>query len=101
MDWVNGVIGLIGLLIGGGGILYYHQNKRSKMIENEARLSQEWEKLYREQKAEKNAAIEEMQNEIRELQIEVEKLKKLICYDFECKKRKLNIIKEEDYVEIG
>lgn len=100
MDWLNALFGFIGVLLGGGGVLFFRQNKRAKVIENDAKLGAEWEKLYREQKAvreQREAEIERLQdeitankNEIAEVRTEVERIKPLVCYNFECKERIFN-----------
>lgn len=82
MDWINLIIGLVGVLVG-GGLMFYRQNKAAKVIANESALSVEWEKLYREQKAarERNdERIQELQQRVYELeakvsQLEIEKAK--------------------------
>lgn len=82
MDWMNLIIGLVGVLVG-GGLMFYRQNKAAKVIANESALSQEWEKLYREQKA----ARERNDERIRELQQRV--------YELEAKVSQLEIEKQK------
>lgn len=75
MDWPT-VIAILTLLLGSGGFLFYSQKKASMEIANAAALAAEWEKLYREQKAER----EENDNE-------VASIRPYICYDSSCPKR--------------
>lgn len=82
MDWAN-LITVITLLVGGGGFLYYSQNKASKEIANASALAAEWEKLYREQKSER----EENDAEVAELRAEVESIRPYICDDLSCANR--------------
>ena len=74
MDWINIIIAAICSLIGalgGGSLLYFRQNKRSKDVENELKEADEWKKLYQE-KAEKSnakdAKIDELRRHINALQ---------------------------------
>ena len=75
MDWAN-LIAVITLLVGGGGFLYYSQNKASKEIANASALAAEWEKLYREQKSERE-----------ENDAEVSCIRPYICYNQSCANR--------------
>lgn len=53
MEWLNWIIGTAVTLIGTlSGFVYYRQNRIAKELENEAKQSEEWRKLYEEMKAE-------------------------------------------------
>lgn len=89
MDWAN-LIAVITLLVGGGGFLYYSQNKASKEIANASALAAEWEKLYREQKSEReenDAEVAELRDEVAALRAEVASIRPYICHDLSCEKR--------------
>lgn len=89
MDWAS-VITIITLFIGGGGLLYYSQNKASKEIANVSALASEWEKLYREQKSEReenDTEVAALRDEVAELRAEVASIRPYICYDLACPKR--------------
>ena len=75
MDWAN-VIAVVTMLLGGGGLLFYQQKKAGMEIANAAALAAEWEKLYREQKAERE-----------ERDTEVASICPYICYDLTCAQR--------------
>lgn len=51
MDWINvliaGVCSLLGAL-GGGGIFFIRENKRSKQIDNDNKVIGEWKEMYHE-----------------------------------------------------
>lgn len=97
MDWVSLISAVGGLLIGGGGVLFYRQNKAAKVIDNESRLALEWEKLYQEQKTkreENSAKLEKLADEVARLRAEVEMLKAdkstlqhYKCINIDCDKR--------------
>lgn len=89
MDWPS-IIAILSLLLGGGGFLYYSQNKASKEIANASALASEWEKLYREQKAEReenDTEVAELRDEVAALRAEVASIRPYICYDLGCLKR--------------
>lgn len=89
MDWAT-IIGVLTLLIGGGGFLYYSQNKASKEIANASALAAEWEKLYREQKAEReenDAEVAKLRDEVAALRAEVASIRPYICYETKCPNR--------------
>lgn len=85
MDWSNIISSILGLLIGGGGVMFYKQNKANKEIVNASMLANEWEKLYREQKTERernldkinelSARVFELEQKVNRLEIENEQLK--------------------------
>lgn len=92
-------------VLGGGGVLYWKQDKRAKEIQNEARQSEEWRKLYErseQDSREKDAKIDalyEEKKELREryeqkceecnsLKLEKQKLEFLKCEQFDCLNRK-------------
>lgn len=70
MDWAT-ITAVLTLLVGGGGFLFYSQRKAAMEIANASSLATEWEKLYREQKAER----EENDTEVAQLRDEVINLK--------------------------
>lgn len=89
MDWPS-IIAILTLLLGGGGFLYYSQNKASKEIANASALASEWEKLYREQKAEReenDTEVSALRDEVAALRAEVASIRPYICYDLACLKR--------------
>lgn len=99
MDWINLITGLIGAVAGGGGVglFFWRQNRAAKVIQNESALSNEWQKLYQEQKIKReqnDKEIEELRQEVAELRSELEMLKaerKLICTDVICADRQYPI----------
>ena len=77
MDWSNLITAVAGLMLGGGGVLFYKQNKQNKEIVNVTLLAAEWEKLYREQKAERERngdRIEQLTQRVFELEQKVSRL---------------------------
>ena len=89
MDWVN-LIAFATLFVGGGGFLFYSQKKSSMEVANAAQLAAEWEKLYREQKAEREENDDEvaaLRDEVATLRAEVASIRPYICYDLACPKR--------------
>lgn len=89
MDWAN-LIAVITLLVGGGGFLFYSQRKAGMEIANASALAAEWEKLYREQKAEReenDVEVASLRNEVAELRAEVASIRPYICYDLTCSDR--------------
>ncbi|MEG1543262.1 MAG: hypothetical protein RR382_01880 [Tannerellaceae bacterium] len=88
MDWINLIITSIVAL--GGTFLFYRENKRGKIIENEARQSEEWKKLYEESKQdskEKDAKIDSLYLEIKEHRADYYELQK------DCETVKLDNVK--------
>lgn len=85
MDWSNLITAVLGMLLGGGSVMFYKQNKAAKEISNASMLANEWEKLYREQKAERernsdkiselSARVFELEQKVNRLEIENEQLK--------------------------
>lgn len=89
MDWAT-LIGVLTLLLGGGGFLFYSQNKAAKEIANVSALAAEWEKLYREQKSEReenDREVAALRSEVADLRAEVASIRPYICYDLTCIKR--------------
>lgn len=89
MDWAT-IIAVITLLVGGGGFLFYSQRKAGMEIANAAALATEWEKLYREQKAEReenDTEVASLRDEVAALRAEVASIRPYICYDLACSKR--------------
>lgn len=79
MDWVNLITGLIGAVAGGGGVglFFWRQNRAAKVIQNESALSEEWKRLYEEQRdkrLENEAKIEELTRRVFELEAKVSQL---------------------------
>lgn len=70
MEWVSTIVAaIVGLLsaFGGGSIIYARQTRRLKEIENEAKQSDEWRKLYEEMKkeaVERDRKIDDLYGEI-------------------------------------
>lgn len=89
MDWVN-LTAVITLLVGGGGFLFYSQRKAGMEIATASALASEWEKLYREQKSEReenDAEVAKLRNDVAALRAEVASIRPYICYDLSCAKR--------------
>lgn len=89
MDWAT-LIAVLTLLVGGGGFLFYSQRKAGMEIANAAALATEWEKLYREQKAEReenDTEVASLRDEVAALRAEVASIRPYICYDLACSKR--------------
>jgi len=79
MDWLNLVTAILGAIAGGGGVglFFWKQNRAAKVIQNESALSMEWQKLYQEQKAEREAndrEIEELKKRVFDLEAKVSQL---------------------------
>ena len=79
MDWVNLVTAIIGAIAGGGGVglFFWRQNRAAKVIQNESALSEEWKRLYEEQRdkrLENEAKIEELTRRVFELEAKVSQL---------------------------
>lgn len=104
---VEVIVAIISGLLAGGlsPILYFRQERNSKDIDNEAKQSEEWKKLYEEtkdeikEKDEKIDALyavinEHIDNEslqakrIADLEVEATRLKLLMCEVPSCMKRK-------------
>lgn len=89
MDWAT-FVAVLTLLVGGGGFLFYSQRKAGMEIANAAALATEWEKLYREQKAEReenDTEVASLRDEVAALRAEVASIRPYICYDLVCSKR--------------
>lgn len=89
MDWAT-ITAVLTLLVGGGGFLFYSQRKAGMEIANAAALAEEWEKLYREQKAEReenDTEVASLRDEVAALRAEVASIRPYICYDLACSKR--------------
>lgn len=77
-------------MLGGGGFLFYSQRKAGMEISNVSALAAEWEKLYREQKKEREENDDEvsaLRDEVAELRAEVASIRPYICYDLTCQNR--------------
>lgn len=89
MDWST-ITAVLTLLVGGGGFLFYSQRKAGMEIANAAALATEWEKLYREQKAEReenDTEVASLRDEVAALRAEVASIRPYICYDLACSQR--------------
>lgn len=104
MEIISALTTLLGILLGGGGVLFWKQNKRAKEIENEAHQSDEWRKLYErseqdsrdksdkidrlyDEKKELRERFETLMAECAELKIQNKELEYQKCQRFECLKR--------------
>lgn len=89
MDWAT-IVAVLTLLLGGGGFLFYSQRKAGMEIANAAALAAEWEKLYREQKSEReenDTEVANLRDEVAALRAEVASIRPYICYDLACQNR--------------
>ena len=89
MDWAT-IVAVLTLLVGGGGFLFYSQRKAGMEIANASALAAEWEKLYREQKAEReenDTEVASLRDEVAALRAEVASIRPYICYDLACPQR--------------
>lgn len=89
MDWAT-IVAVLTLLLGGGGFLFYSQRKAGMEIANAAALAAEWEKLYREQKSEReenDTEVANLRDEVAALRAEVASIRPYICYDLACQTR--------------
>ena len=89
MEWAN-IIAVLTLLLGGGGLLFYQQKKAGMEIANAGALASEWEKLYREQKSEReenDTEVSALRDEVASLRAEVASIRPYICYDLTCAQR--------------
>ena len=78
------------MLIPAGGLFFYSQKKAGMEIANSSALASEWEKLYREQKAEReenDTEVAQLRDEVANLRAEVASIRPYICYDLGCQKR--------------
>ena len=104
MEIISALTTLLGILLGGGGVLFWKQDKRAKEIENEAKQSDEWRKLYErseqdsrdksdkidrlyDEKKELRERFETLMAECAELKIQNKELEYQKCQRFECLKR--------------
>lgn len=104
MEIISALTTLLGILLGGGGVLFWKQDKRAKEIENEAKQSDEWRKLYErseqdsrdksdkidrlyDEKKELRERFESLMAECAELKIQNKELEYQKCQRFECLKR--------------
>ena len=104
MEIISALTTVLGILLGGGGVLYWKQDKRAKEIENEAKQSDEWRKLYErseqdsrdksdkidrlyDEKKELRERFETLMAECAELKILNKELEYQKCQRFECLKR--------------
>lgn len=89
MDWLNFIVGIVGVVVG-SSLMFYRQNKEAKIIQNESALSAEWEKLYNEQKSERlnNAEqIRQLRAELDGVKAEIAMLRPLVCHRTDCESR--------------
>ena len=104
IDVISSFTALVGVLLGGGGVLFWKQDKRAKVLENEAKQSDEWRKLYErsdQDSRDKDAKIDAMYAEKKELRQELDRKSEEItelklknkeleyqkCQKFECTRR--------------
>lgn len=104
MEIISALTTVLGILLGGGGVLFWKQDKRAKEIENEAKQSDEWRKLYErseqdsrdksdkidrlyDEKKELRERFEALMAECAELKIQNKELEYQKCERFECLKR--------------
>lgn len=104
MEIISALTTVLGILLGGGGVLFWKQDKRAKEIENEAHQSEEWRKLYErseqdsrdksdkidrlyDEKKELRERFETLMAECAELKIQNKELEYQKCQRFECLKR--------------
>ena len=104
MEIISALTTVLGILLGGGGVLFWKQDKRAKEIENEAKQSDEWRKLYErseqdsrdksdkidrlyDEKKELRERFETLMAECAELKIQNKELEYQKCERFECLKR--------------
>lgn len=104
MEIISALTTVLGILLGGGGVLFWKQDKRAKEIENEAHQSDEWRKLYErseqdsrdksdkidrlyDEKKELRERFETLMAECAELKIQNKELEYQKCQRFECLKR--------------
>jgi uncharacterized protein HemX len=104
MEIISALTTVLGILLGGGGVLFWKQDKRAKEIENEAHQSDEWRKLYErseqdsrdksdkidrlyDEKKELRERFETLMAECAELKILNKELEYQKCERFECLKR--------------
>lgn len=91
MDWANLISIVGGLVLGGGGILFYSQNKKAKQIDNDSRVAEEWRKLYVEEKERSDKVeckLDEINEKVSVLQIQISELKLYKCTDIKCENRR-------------
>lgn len=89
---------ITGLLTWIGTFLFYRQKRDRLDIENEAKQSEEWRKLYLDSKRDsedKDAKIDELRKEINRMQQKIVEMERKIqlntiyrCEDVQCKKRR-------------
>ena len=104
MEIISALTTVLGILLGSGGVLFWKQDKRAKVLENEAKQSDEWRKLYErseqdsrdksdkidrlyDEKKELRERFETLMAECAELKIQNKELEYQKCQRFECLKR--------------
>lgn len=116
LETILAIIGSLGGMTGIASLLYIKQERKSKDLDNEAKQSEEWRKLYEEERGcclqarkdydetikEKDAKIDELfaeisnqrnqkvelHNRIAEMTVELTKLRMLKCEAVNCVNRK-------------
>ena len=104
MEIISALTTVLGILLGSGGVLFWKQDKRAKVLENEAKQSDEGRKLYErsdQDSRDKDAKIDAMYAEKKELRQELDRKSEEItelklknkeleyqkCQKFECTRR--------------
>lgn len=84
LEWVTILSSAFSVVVGalgGGGVMYFRQNKAAKEIENESNQSNEWRKLYDEMKGElqsKDSKIDKLYEERKRYDDDIAELRKRI-----------------------
>jgi len=109
LDWLmsNAIPAVVGAVTAlGGTFLYYKQEKDGKEIENEAKQSEEWRKLYLESQEDsrrKDEKIDKLYDKIDEMNKRMVKMEKQVeinriysCFRVACKDRVKNQVEIND-----
>lgn len=80
------VTGIVSLFTGAGAmILFWPQERKSKMLANEARQSEEWKKLYEEERNMREEDRKEWEGERTRLEEKIDSLYDSISHQRDCK----------------
>lgn len=77
IDWSTFILSLAGTLVGGGGLtalVLIPQTRKSKILDNEAKQSEEWKKLYEEERQSFLTLRKEKDAEIKERDAKIDSL---------------------------